>query len=49
MPKIRKHTSRRKSLKLKYDIQKKVRQHTKKIKKEAKKLKAQGITPRSKV
>ena len=48
MPKIRKHTSRRSTLKKKYSIQKKIKDSKKKIKKEAKKLKAQGIQPRSK-
>jgi len=47
MPKIRKSTSKRVSLKKKYSIQKKIRDSKKKIKKEAKKLKAQGIAPRS--
>ena len=47
MPKIRKRTSKRKPLKLKYDIQKKVKEHNKKIKKESKKLKANGIVKKS--
>lgn len=47
MGKIRKHTSKRTPLKLKYDIKKKVKQHNKKIKKEAKKLRAKGIQPKS--
>lgn len=46
MPKIRKNTSKRVTLKKKYSIQKKVRDSRKKIKKEAKKLKAMGIAPR---
>lgn len=46
MPKIRKNTSKRVTLKKKYSIQKKVRDSKKKIKKEAKKLKAMGIAPR---
>lgn len=49
MPKIRKHTSRRTTLKKKYSIQKKIKDSRKKIKKEAKKLKASGVGPRSKI
>lgn len=48
MPKIRKHTSKRVTLKKKYSIQKKVKDSKKKMKKEAKKLKGMGIVPRSK-
>ena len=46
MPKIRKSTSKRTTLKKKYSIQKKIKDSKKKIKKEAKKLKAQGIAPK---
>ncbi len=49
MPKIRKHSSKRATLKHKYSIQKKIKDSKKKIKKEAKKLKAMGIAPKSKV
>jgi len=45
MPKIRKSTSKRSTLKHKYSIGKKIKDSKKKIKKEAKKLKAMGITP----
>lgn len=48
MPKIRKTTTKRVTLKKKYSIQKKVKDSTKKMKKEAKKLKAMGVGPRSK-
>ena len=48
MPKIRKSSSKRSTLKHKYSIAKKIKDSKKKIKKEAKKLKAQGIAPRSK-
>ena len=48
MPKIRKSTSKRVSLKKKYTIQKKARQSKKKMRKESKKLKAMGIQPKSK-
>ena len=48
MPKVRKRTSKRQTLKKKYSIFKKAKEHRRKIKKEAKKLKAKGITPRSK-
>lgn len=47
MPKIRKRTSKRQTLRKKYSIQKKVKDSKKKIKKEAKKLKKQGIVARS--
>jgi len=49
MPKIRKSTSKRSTLKHKYSIAKKIKDSKKKIKKEAKKLKAQGIAPKSKL
>jgi hypothetical protein len=49
MPKIRKTTSKRTTLKKKYSIQKKIKDSKKKIKKEAKKLKAMGIAPKSKL
>jgi nuclear GTP-binding protein len=47
MGKIRKKSSKRVGLKTKYTIQKKVKEHHRKIKKEAKKLNALGIKPRS--
>lgn len=47
MGKIRKHSSKRQSLRQKYNIQKKVSSHNKKIKKEAKKMKALGLKPKS--
>lgn len=46
MPKIRKSSSKRSTLKHKYSISKKIKDSKKKIKKEAKKLKAMGIAPR---
>ena len=46
MPKIRKSTSKRSTLKKKYSIQKKIKDSKKKLKKEAKKLKAMGIAPK---
>lgn len=46
MPKIRKSTSKRGTLKKTYSIQKKIKDSRKKVKKEAKKLKAMGIAPR---
>ena len=46
MPKIRKSSSKRSSLKHKYSIAKKIKDSKKKIKKEAKKFKAMGIAPR---
>ena len=49
MPKIRKSTSKRSTLKHKYSISKKIKDSKKKIKKEAKKLKAMGIAPKSKL
>lgn len=48
MPKIRKSTSKRVTLKKKYSIQKKIKDSKKKMKKEAKKLKGMGIVPKSK-
>lgn len=48
MPKIRKNTSKRVTLKKKYSIQKKIKDSKKKMKKEAKKLKGMGIVPKSK-
>ena len=47
MGKIRKHTSKRKSSRLQHNIKKHAAQHTKKIKKEAKKLRAMGLKPKS--
>ena len=46
MPKIRKHTTRKTTLKKKYSIQKKIKDSKHKVKKEAKKLKALGIAPK---
>ena len=46
MPKIRKSSSKRATLKHKYSIAKKIKDSKKKIKKEAKKLKAMGIAPK---
>lgn len=43
MPKIRKSSSKRVTLKKKYSIQKKVKESKRKMRKEAKKLKAQGL------
>ena len=48
MPKIRKHSSKRVTLKQKYNIQKHVSRHNKKIKKEARKLRALGVKPKCK-
>lgn len=48
MGKIRKKSSKRIPLKTKYVIEKKVKDHKRKIKKESRKLKALGIGPRSK-
>ena len=45
MPKIRKKTSNRQTLRKQYSVVKKVKDHHKKIKKEAKKLGKQGIKP----
>lgn len=47
MPKIRKHSTRRTTLKKKYSIQKKIKDSKTKIKKESKKLRAFGLGPRS--
>ena len=44
MPKIRKNTSKRVTLRKKYSVDKKVKEHKRKIKKETKKLKAAGLT-----
>lgn len=49
MGKIRKKTSKRQSIRTKFVIQKKVTSARRKTKKEAKKLKALGITPKSKI
>ena len=46
MPKVRKNTSNRITARKKYSVQKKVRDHHKKIKKVAKKLSGQGLTPK---
>lgn len=48
MPKIRKKSNKRQTLKKKYSIQKQVKEGKRKMKKEAKKLKAKGIMPKSK-
>ncbi len=47
MPKIRKHSSKRQTLKKKYNIDKRIREGKKKIKKEANKLKRQGVVAKS--
>ena len=46
MPKIRKKTSKRATLRKQYSVTKKVKDHHKKIKKEAKKLSKLGIRPK---
>ena len=46
MGKIRKKTSKREPLKRRYKIEKKVRDHKKKLRKEIKKKKALGIAPK---
>ena len=46
MPKVRKHISKRVTLRKKYSVLGKVKEHHRKIKKEARGLKKQGITPR---
>ena len=46
MPKVRKKTSNRQTLRKQYAVQKKVKDHKKKIKKQARKLKGIGITPK---
>jgi len=46
MPKIRKKTSNRATLRKQYSVQKKVKDHHKKIKKESKKLAKLGIQPK---
>ena len=45
MPKIRKRTSRRLGLREKYAVEKKVKDHHRKIKKNAKKLSKAGVRP----
>jgi len=45
MPKIRKRTSKRIGLREKYAVQKKVKEHHRKIKKQAKKFEKAGIKP----
>ena len=47
MPKIRKKSSKRATLRKQYSVQKKVKDHHKKIKKEAKKLSKLGIRPKN--
>jgi hypothetical protein len=49
MGKIRKKSSKRIPLKTKYVIERKVKDHKKKIRKEARKLKGAGIGPKSKL
>ena len=46
MPKIRKKTSKRATLRKQYSVQKKVKDHHRKIKKEAKKLGKLGLRPK---
>ena len=46
MPKIRKKTSKRATLRKQYSVQKKVKDHHKKIKKESKKLAKIGVVPK---
>ena len=46
MPKVRKKTSKRPTLRKQYSVQKKVKDHHKKIKKESKKLAKLGIAPK---
>ena len=46
MPKVRKSISKRVTLRKKYSVDKKVKEHKKKIKKEARKLSKLGITPK---
>ncbi len=48
MGKVRKKTSKRTKLHTKYVIKKKVNEHKKKLRKETKKLKAQGMKPKYK-
>jgi nuclear GTP-binding protein len=45
MPKIRKKTSKRVGFREKYSVLKKVKDHHKKIKKQAKKFAAAGVVP----
>ena len=46
MPKIRKKTSKRPTLRKQYSVQKKVKEHHRKIKKESKKLSKLGLRPK---
>jgi len=46
MPAVRKKTSKRRTLRKKYSVDKKVKDHHRKIKKEARGLKKHGITPK---
>ena len=46
MPKIRKQTSGRRTLRKKYSVQKKVAQYHRKIKKESRELIKAGMTPK---
>jgi len=46
MPKVRKSSSKRVTLRKKYSVDKKVKEHKKKIKKEARKLSKLGIIPK---
>jgi len=46
MPKVRKKTSKRVTLRKKYSVTGKVREHHRKIKKEARVLKKGGMTPK---
>jgi len=46
MTKVRKKTSKRVTLRKKYSVTGKVKEHHRKIKKEARVLKKEGITPR---
>ena len=46
MPKVRKKTSKRATLRKQYSVQKKVKDHHRKIKKEAKKLSKIGVRPK---
>ena len=45
MPKVRRKENKRQTLKKKYSIQKQVKEGKRKMKKEAKKLRAKGISP----
>ncbi len=46
MPKVRKKTSKRATLRKQHSVQKKVKEHHRKIKKEAKKLSKIGVRPK---